>query len=90
MNEQFVQASKYFSDLISDNIKSKKQILVTTHIDCDGLISGSIISKALLREGANCTLRAVNEMSLSQIEKMKNDPRNLHVITDLGGGFSKK
>ena len=38
-----------FSDRISDAVKAKKNILVTTHIDCDGITSGSIISKALIR-----------------------------------------
>ena len=31
-----------FRDKIKDCIKNRKKILVTTHIDCDGITSGSI------------------------------------------------
>ena len=76
-----------FSDQISDAVKSRKNILVTTHIDCDGITSGSIISKALIRHGAKCTVRTTNEFSEKLVDKMQKETRNLHVITDLGGGF---
>tara|TARA_Y100000590_G_scaffold350673_1_gene402674 strand:- start:8208 stop:9608 length:1401 start_codon:yes stop_codon:yes gene_type:complete len=76
-----------FQDRISDAIKSRKNILVTTHIDCDGITSGSIISKALIRQGAKCTVRTTNEFSEKLVEKMEKETRDLHIITDLGGGF---
>ena len=76
-----------FSDRISDAVKAKKNILVTTHIDCDGITSGSIISKALIRYGAKCTVRTTNEFSENLVNRMQKETRDLHVITDLGGGF---
>ena len=76
-----------FSDRISDAVKAKKNILVTTHIDCDGITSGSIISKALIRYGAKCTVRTTNEFSENLVDRMQKETRDLHVITDLGGGF---
>ena len=76
-----------FSDRISDAVKAKKNILVTTHIDCDGITSGSIISKALIRYGAKCTVRTTNEFSESLVNRMQKETRDLHIITDLGGGF---
>ena len=78
-----------FSDRISDAVKARKNILVTTHIDCDGITSGAIISKALIRYGAKCTVRTTNEFSEKLVEKMQNETRDLHVVTDLGGGFGK-
>ncbi|EPA04572.1 DHH family protein [Candidatus Nitrosarchaeum limnium BG20] len=79
----------FFKDKISDCIKSRKSISVTTHIDCDGLTSGSIITKALIRAGAKCTVRTSKEFSKKVIESLKKDSREFHVITDLAGGFSK-
>ncbi|MFB5626171.1 MAG: DHHA1 domain-containing protein, partial [Nitrosopumilus sp.] len=75
---------------ISDCIKSKKSISVTTHIDCDGLTSGSIITKALIRAGANCTVRTSKEFSKNVLESFKTDSRDFHIVTDLGGGFGKE
>jgi len=86
--ESLDQALSNFKDKISDCIKSKKSISVTTHIDCDGITSGSIITKALIRAGANCTVSTTKELNKKVIEKLKDDQRDFHVITDLGGGFA--
>ena len=56
-----------FRDKIKDCIKNRKKILVTTHIDCDGITSGSIISNALIRAGAKFTVRTTNEFSTNLI-----------------------
>jgi len=90
MTKSLDESLSYFKDKISDCIKSKKSISVTTHIDCDGLTSGSIITKALIRAGANCTVRTSKEFSKNVLESFKADSRDFHVVTDLGGGFGKE
>ncbi len=89
MTKAFEESLSLFKDKISDCIRSKKSISITTHIDCDGLTSGSIICKALIREGARCTLRTSKEFSKNVIKSFKTDSRDFHIITDLGGGFGK-
>ena len=84
------ESLSFFRDKINECIKSKKSISVTTHIDCDGLTSGSIITKALIRAGARCTVRTSKEFSKGVIESLKKDSRDFHVITDLAGGFAKE
>ena len=90
MTETLQESLSFFKDKISDCIKSKKSILVTTHIDCDGLTSGSIITKALIRAGARCTVRTSKEFSKNVIDSLKKDSRDFHIITDLAGGFADK
>ena len=90
MAESLDEALSYFKDKILDCIKSKKSISVTTHIDCDGLTSGSIITKALFRAGANCTVRTSKEFSKNVVESFKTDSRDFHIVTDLGGGFANE
>ncbi len=82
------ESLSFFKDKISNCIKSQKSISVTTHLDCDGLTSGSIITKALIRAGAKCTLRTSKEFSQNVIDSLKQDSRDFHIITDLGGGFA--
>ncbi|MCV0399725.1 MAG: DHH family phosphoesterase [Nitrosarchaeum sp.] len=84
------ESLSFFRDKINECIKSKRSISVTTHIDCDGLTSGSIITKALIRAGARCTVRTSKEFSKGVIESLKKDSRDFHVITDLAGGFAKE
>ena len=89
MGKKIQESLSYISDKISDTIKSKKSILVTTHLDCDGITSGSIISKALIREGARCTVRTTNEFSQNIVEQLEKENKGLHIITDLAGGFAR-
>ena len=88
MTKSLDDSLSYFKDKVSDCIKSGKSISVTTHIDCDGLTSGSIITKALIRAGAKCTVRTSKEFSKKIAESFKTDSRDFHIITDLAGGFA--
>ncbi|MCY3854608.1 MAG: DHH family phosphoesterase [Thaumarchaeota archaeon] len=84
------QSLSYFHDKIEECIKCNKSILIITHIDCDGLVSGSIIMKSLIRAGVKCTVRAVNEFSIEQIENIKNYSRDFCIISDMGSQFSQE
>ncbi|MBP2624552.1 MAG: DHH family phosphoesterase [Nitrosopumilaceae archaeon] len=90
MIKKLDQALSYFNDKIKDCIKTNKSIIIITHIDCDGLVSGSVIMKSLIREGAKCTVRAVNEFSNKMIEDLQKVSRDFYVITDMGSQFSKE
>ena len=84
------ESLSFFKDRVLDCIKARKSISVLTHIDCDGLTSGSIIAKALFRAGAKCTVRTAKEFGRTTAESLKKDSRDFHIITDLGGGFAKE
>ena len=88
MTKSLDESLSFFRDKVLDCIKSNKSIFVTTHIDCDGLTSGSIITKALIRAGAKCTVRTSKEFNKKLVGSFKTDSRDLHIITDLGGGFA--
>ena len=79
-----------FRDKVKDSIKNRKKIHVTTHIDCDGITSGSIITNGLIRAGARCTVRTTNEFSSNLVQNLRNEKSDLHIITDLGAGFGKE
>jgi len=89
MEKKLEQSLSYFHDKVFDCIKSNKSIFVLTHIDCDGLTSGSIVTKALIRARAKCTVRTTKELNKSVISNLKKNDRDFHIVTDLGGGFAK-
>ena len=89
MSSHLDDALSFYHDKISECIKSRKNILILTHHDCDGLTSGSIVTKALVRAGARCSVRSVKELSRNLIEKIGKENRDFHIITDLGSGFAK-
>ena len=83
-------ALDFFRDSVDDCIKKDGTIFVMTHIDCDGLAAGSIITKALIRAGARCALSTTKEFGDAAIDTLKSRTYDLGVITDLGGGFSSR
>lgn len=82
------EALRNISEKIKTASENGSEISVITHIDADGITSGSIIGTALSRLGARFSVRAVSDMNVSVIENMKEDARDYYVITDLGGGWA--
>ncbi|WP_415283470.1 DHH family phosphoesterase [Candidatus Nitrososphaera sp. FF02] len=81
-------ALKPFCEKLRSVVENGSDISVITHLDADGITSGSIIATALIRAGAKCSVRTVSDMNPSVIERMKADDRDFYVITDLGGGMA--
>ena len=63
--------------------KSGKRILVVTHIDADGLCSGSVVFATLMRKGANVTLRAIPDLDPKSIEALAAAKFDFYIFTDL-------
>lgn len=87
-NKEFQEALRSFCDKISDVISSGKEIVVVTHIDADGITSGSIITKALIRKNAKCVLRTVSDMNPDVIGRLRDEGHNFFIICDLGAGLA--
>ena len=64
--------------------RSGKRILVVTHIDADGLCSGSAVFAALTRKGANVGIRALPDLDPGAIAQLASEGYDFHIITDLG------
>lgn len=60
-----------------------KKILVVTHIDADGLASGSIVFAALMRKGANAVLRCIPDLDPPQIKVLESQKYDFYIFTDL-------
>lgn len=87
-NEKLSEALRYNAEKIRSSVESGSEISVVTHIDADGITSGSIIGWALSRLGARFSVRAVPDMNASVIHSMKAEARDFYIITDLGGGWA--
>lgn len=66
-----VSALKPFCDKLRSVVEAGNEIAIITHIDADGITSGSIMATALIRMGAKCTLRTVSDMNSAVIDSMK-------------------
>jgi RecJ-like exonuclease len=89
-SKEFQEALHSFCDKISDVISAGKEIAVITHIDADGITSGSIVTKALIRKDAKCILRTVSDLNPNNIVKLKDEGHEFYIICDLGAGLADR
>ena len=82
------QALKPFCEKLRAVVEAGSEISIITHLDADGITSGSIMAMALARMGAKCTVRTVSDMNPVVIERMKAEAHDFYVVTDLGGGMA--
>lgn len=90
MSAKLAEALKPFCEKLRSVVENCCEIAVITHLDADGITSGSIVASALKRMGARYSVRAVSDMNPSVLEKMKSENREFYIITDLGGGWASQ
>jgi RecJ-like exonuclease len=88
MSDRLTDALKHFCEKVRSTVERGNEVAIITHLDADGITSGSIMAMALKRMGARFSLRTVSDLNSSVVEKMKADGRDFYVITDLGGGWA--
>ncbi|HYB75852.1 MAG TPA: DHH family phosphoesterase, partial [Nitrososphaerales archaeon] len=72
--------------LAPDSLKlalSGNRILIVTHLDADGLASGSIMLSSLTRKGANAVLRTVPDLDSKTIHQLQSQRYDFYIFTDL-------
>ena len=89
-SKEFQDALHTFCDKISDIISAGKEIAIITHIDADGITSGSIITKALIRKNAKCVVRAVSDLNPNTIARLRDENHDFYIICDLGAGLASE
>jgi RecJ-like exonuclease len=67
--------------------KDGRRILVATHIDADGLCSGSLAFASLMRKGANVTLRTLPDLDKKAIAALAAENYDMYIFTDLGSAL---
>jgi len=67
-------------------LDKNKTIRVIRHLDSDGISAGSILIKALKREGMRYSLSIVPQLKDSIFEELKREDYETYVFTDLGSG----
>lgn len=85
---KLVQALKPFCEKLCSAVEGGSEICIITHLDADGITSGSIMATALARMGAKCSVRTVSDMNPGVVERMKAEAHDFYVVTDLGGGMA--
>ena len=72
---------------IAEKIRKVDRVVVVSHIDADGITSGSIAAKALERLGIDYRVDFVKQLDAAKIEELKDENPPLVWFTDLGSGM---
>jgi single-stranded-DNA-specific exonuclease len=88
MSDRLAHALKQFCEKLRGAVEGGNEVAIISHLDADGIISGSIMAMALRRMGARYSIRTVSSINASVLETMKADARDFYMVTDLGMGWT--
>ncbi|MDV3243729.1 MAG: DHH family phosphoesterase [Nitrososphaerales archaeon] len=67
-----------------------KKILVVTHVDADGLASGSLVFTSLMRRGADVVLRSIPDLDPKRIRELQKESFDFYIFTDLASTLASE
>ncbi len=71
----------------AEKLKKVNKAVVVTHHDCDGLTSGSIVVKALQREGVDVSTITLKQLYTEDVQRLKNMHVDASIFTDFGSSY---
>lgn len=74
---------------VAEELKKTESIHIVTHIDADGISSGSIAYETMKRAGKEVTIEFVKQLENEKIEELKDEGHEKIWFTDLGSGQLK-
>ncbi len=83
---KFISYIEECSRFLRESIENGCSFRIVTHHDADGISSGSIIFKALIREGVQCSIRCVKQLEKDFLNDLEKDKHDVLIFTDLGSG----
>ncbi|MEM2474239.1 MAG: DHH family phosphoesterase [Candidatus Bathyarchaeia archaeon] len=91
MNEQnfndFLKKAEEISDFIKEEASKNSKFIVVTHFDADGLASGGIICKALIRLNTFFHLKVVEQLTEEVLFKISRINGDVIIFSEIGSGY---
>lgn len=71
---------------VSKNLFKEKKVKVLSQFDTDGITSAAILTKALMREGANFEVHILKQLTSDEVSKIDVSENDVLVLSDFGSG----
>ena len=84
--KEFYENLNLTSEKLKNLITERKDTLIVSDSSCDGIISASILVRAIWRLGGKATARFVNNINQDGFDDLKNEDHDFYFFTDLGSG----
>lgn len=88
--EALLSKARRIGEILNDLSNKKRNVMIVSHLDADGIVSGSIIAKAMLRKKGRFTFRAQNNLRLQNLEELNKEDYDFYIFCELGGGMAKQ
>jgi len=77
------------SEKIKNLVDDRKDILIVSNSSCDGIISASLLIKAIWKLGGKGTARFLNRFDREIFTDLKKEDHDFYFFTDIGSGLSE-
>lgn len=77
------------SEKIKNLVDDRKDVLVVSNSSCDGIVSASLLIKAIWKLGGKGTARFLNKFDGEIFTDIKNEDHDFYFFTDMGSGLSE-
>lgn len=77
------------SDKIKNLVDNRKDVLIVSNSSCDGIISASLLIKAIWSLGGKGTARFLTRFDEEIFSELKREDHEFYFFTDIGSGFSE-
>ncbi|MEK6977263.1 MAG: DHH family phosphoesterase [Candidatus Hydrothermarchaeota archaeon] len=85
--KEMEEALQKASAILREELEKGRVARVITHNDADGITSGAIVHKALLREGHSVHTRCLEQLEEAHLPHLKGDGPEVFLFTDIGSGL---
>ena len=84
--KEFYENLNLTSEKLKNLITERKDTLIVSDSSCDGIISASILVRAIWKLGGKATARFVKNINQDGFGDLKNEDHEFYFFTELGGG----
>ncbi|MGH9997471.1 MAG: hypothetical protein ACRD7F_05620, partial [Nitrososphaeraceae archaeon] len=86
---EFYENINSIGEKVKNLIDDRKDILIVSNSSCDGIISASLLVKAIWKLGGKSTARFLSRFSGDNLSDLKNEDHEFYLFTDIGTGLSE-
>jgi RecJ-like exonuclease len=87
--KEFYENVNLTSEKVKNLINDRKDTLIVSNSSCDGIVSASLLIRAIWKLGGKATARFVNKISQESIANLKSEDHEFYFFTELGTGLSE-
>lgn len=88
--DELYQKAGRIAEVILNGIRDRKNTVIVSHLDADGITSASIIARAISRRKGRYLIRITSDLNRNFLQSLKEAQYDFHILCDLGAGMANE